>query len=80
MINQLNIQYARGTLNENDLIQLNNALGEEISTSPGWRLGLVGRNGRGKTTLLRLLQRQYEYDGAISVPGTGSAITKKCAK
>ena len=33
-----------------------------------WRLGLVGRNGRGKTTLLRLLQRQYEYDGAISVP------------
>lgn len=31
-----------------------------------WRLGLVGRNGRGKTTLLRLLQRQYEYDGAIS--------------
>ncbi|WP_368876643.1 outer membrane channel protein TolC, partial [Proteus mirabilis] len=34
LINQLNIQYARGTLNENDLIQLNNALGEEISTSP----------------------------------------------
>ena len=28
----------------------------------------MGRNGRGKTTLLRLLQRQYEYDGAISVP------------
>ncbi|MRF64804.1 outer membrane channel protein TolC, partial [Staphylococcus epidermidis] len=25
LINQLNIQYARGTLNENDLIQLNNA-------------------------------------------------------
>ncbi|QIG04932.1 outer membrane channel protein TolC [Proteus sp. ZN5] len=34
LINQLNIEYARGTLNENDLIQLNNALGEEISTSP----------------------------------------------
>lgn len=34
LINQLNIQYARGTLNENDLIQLNNTLGEEISTSP----------------------------------------------
>lgn len=34
LINQLNIQFARGTLNENDLIQLNNALGEEISTSP----------------------------------------------
>ena len=24
-----------------------------------WRLGLVGRNGRGKTTLLRLLQGQF---------------------
>lgn len=34
LINQLNIQYARGTLNESDLIQLNNALGQEVSTSP----------------------------------------------
>ncbi|MEQ4937189.1 outer membrane channel protein TolC [Proteus terrae] len=34
LINQLNIEYARGTLNENDLIQLNNTLGAEISTSP----------------------------------------------
>ena len=30
-----------------------------------WRLGLVGRNGRGKTTLLRLLQHKYEYRGTI---------------
>ena len=34
LINQLNIQHARGTLNENDLIQLNNTLGKEVSTSP----------------------------------------------
>ena len=30
-----------------------------------WRLGLIGRNGRGKTTLLRLLQGQYSYCGSI---------------
>ena len=31
-----------------------------------WRLGFLGRNGRGKTTLLRLLMGQYEYGGSIS--------------
>ena len=30
-----------------------------------WRLGLVGRNGRGKTTLLSLLQGKYPYRGQI---------------
>ena len=29
----------------------------QIDTS--WKLGLVGRNGRGKTTLLKLLMGQY---------------------
>lgn len=31
-----------------------------------WKLGLIGRNGRGKTTLLNLLQGRYEYSGQIS--------------
>lgn len=33
-----------------------------------WHLGLVGRNGRGKTTLLELMQGQHDYAGKISVP------------
>lgn len=31
-----------------------------------WRLGLIGRNGRGKTTLLRLLLGEMPYSGTIS--------------
>ncbi|WP_106767519.1 Lsa family ABC-F type ribosomal protection protein [Paenibacillus faecalis] len=31
-----------------------------------WKLGFTGRNGRGKTTFLRLLQGQLEYSGTIS--------------
>lgn len=30
-----------------------------------WKLGLTGRNGRGKTTFLNLLLGKYEYSGAI---------------
>ena len=33
-----------------------------------WRLGFVGRNGRGKTTFLQLLLGRYEYRGTISAP------------
>ncbi|MDR1616512.1 MAG: ABC-F type ribosomal protection protein [Syntrophomonadaceae bacterium] len=31
-----------------------------------WKLGFIGRNGRGKTTFLNLLLGKYEYGGAIS--------------
>lgn len=30
-----------------------------------WKLGLIGRNGKGKTTLLNLLLGKYEYSGSI---------------
>ncbi len=33
-----------------------------------WRLGFIGRNGRGKTTFLNLLMGRYEYQGSISAP------------
>jgi outer membrane protein len=34
LINQLNIKFSLGTLNENDLLTLNGALGKSVSTSP----------------------------------------------
>ena len=30
-----------------------------------WKLGFIGRNGKGKTTLLNLLLGKYEYSGSI---------------
>ena len=30
-----------------------------------WKLGLIGRNGKGKTTLLNLFMGRYEYRGSI---------------
>ena len=31
-----------------------------------WKLGFIARNGKGKTTFLKLLMGQYEYKGSIS--------------
>ena len=33
-----------------------------------WKLGFIGRNGRGKTTFLRLLMGKYPYQGHIEAP------------
>lgn len=35
----------------------------QIDTS--WRLGFIGRNGKGKTTFLKLLMGEYDYTGQI---------------
>lgn len=45
--------------------------GEDISKNVSfcidtdWKLGLIGHNGRGKTTFLKLLLGEYEYSGKM---------------
>lgn len=37
-----------------------------FSIDTGWKLGFIGRNGKGKTTFLHLLTGDYAYRGSIS--------------
>lgn len=41
---------------------------EDVSFSidTDWKLGFIGRNGKGKTTFLNLLMEKYKYTGSIS--------------
>ena len=36
-----------------------------FSIDTDWKLGFIGRNGKGKTTFLKLLSGQYSYQGSI---------------
>ncbi len=36
-----------------------------FSIDTNWKLGLIGRNGKGKTTLLNLFMGKYDYQGSI---------------
>lgn len=40
--------------------------GVSFSIDTDWKLGFIGRNGKGKTTFLNLLLGKYEYAGKIS--------------
>ncbi len=40
--------------------------GVSFSVDTDWKLGFIGRNGKGKTSFLNLLQGKYEYEGKIS--------------
>ena len=43
-----------------------------------WKLGFIGRNGRGKTTLLKLLAGEYPYR-AFPIPSrTRGKAPKRC--
>ena len=37
-----------------------------FSIDTNWKLGFIGRNGKGKTTFLNLLLGKYEYSGSIA--------------
>ena len=39
-----------------------------FSIDTDWKLGFVGRNGKGKTTFLQLLMGNYPYSGSITAP------------
>ena len=39
--------------------------GVSFTLDDNWRLGLIGRNGRGKTTLLNILAGKLDYSGSI---------------
>ena len=39
-----------------------------LTLDTNWRLGLLGRNGRGKTTLLKLLLGQLRAQGTVTTP------------
>lgn len=40
--------------------------GVSFSVDTNWKLGFIGRNGKGKTTFLNLLLGKYPYEGAIT--------------
>ena len=37
-----------------------------FSVDTDWKTGFIGRNGKGKTTLLNLLLGKFDYEGSIS--------------
>ncbi|CAM9097728.1 unnamed protein product [Laminaria digitata] len=43
--------------------------GVSLSVEPGEKVGIVGRTGSGKTSLLRALFRMYSYHGRITLDG-----------
>ena len=37
-----------------------------FSIDTDWKLGFIGRNGKGKTTFLNILMGKYSYRGSVS--------------
>ena len=41
-----------------------------FSIDTNWKLGFIGRNGKGKTTFLNLLLGKYQYRGRLPADGS----------
>ncbi|GKQ42303.1 Lsa family ABC-F type ribosomal protection protein [Companilactobacillus sp. RD055328] len=54
-----NLSFKYANMSENLFDNINLRIDES------WKLGLIGRNGRGKTTLLNIIQNKLSYDGQI---------------
>ena len=50
-----------------------------FSIDTNWKLGFIGRNGKGKTTFLNLLLGKYEYQGAISTNTVFDYFPYRCS-
>ena len=66
-VNNLTFTYEGGT----------EAVLEDVSfhVDTDWKLGLIGRNGKGKTTLLNLLMGKYEYPDIFRMQFPGGIWT-----
>lgn len=51
-----------------------------FTVDTSWKLGFIGRNGKGKTTFLNLLLGKYEYSGSISADVKCDYFPYKIAK
>ena len=67
-----NLNKSLGTLQLTDI---------NISLEPGYIMGLIGRNGAGKTSLIKTILRLYEKDkGEVSVAGHSVETAERLAK
>ena len=73
VINKVLGGHIENTKNSKHVIKILNNISFELNE--GDRLGIIGHNGSGKTSLLRLLSRVYKnYTGSLQIKGTIASL------